>query len=39
MNLPAKPAGNWTWRLDPQGITPGLEAALLEVTETFGRFR
>jgi 4-alpha-glucanotransferase len=37
MNLPAKPDGNWTWRLDPQGITPELEEALREVTETFGR--
>lgn len=37
MNRPATKAGNWQWRLMPEGISPPVADRLLELTETYGR--
>jgi 4-alpha-glucanotransferase len=37
MNNPARPSGNWRWRLGPRTLTPALARQLREVTEEAGR--
>ncbi len=37
MNNPARPSGNWRWRLKPRALTPALARRLREVTEAAGR--
>ena len=37
MNNPARPSGNWRWRLGPRALTPALARRLREVTEEAGR--
>ena len=37
MNNPARPSGNWRWRLKPRALTPALARRLREVTEEAGR--
>jgi 4-alpha-glucanotransferase len=37
MNNPARPSGNWRWRLEPGALTPALAARLREATEQAGR--
>jgi len=37
MNLPARAAGNWRWRLEPGQLTPALEKRLGELTQIYGR--
>jgi 4-alpha-glucanotransferase len=37
MNNPARPGGNWRWRLEPGALTPALAARLREATEEAGR--
>jgi len=37
MNLPARPNGNWRWRLRPGQTTAKLAARLRKLTETYGR--
>jgi len=38
MNTPATPKGNWEWRLNPEQITAGLSAKILELVKTYARF-
>jgi len=37
MNLPGRKDGNWTWRLTPESLTPGLADRLLNLTKIYGR--
>ena len=37
MNVPGKPAGNWTWRLRPGDLTPALATRLRRLTALNGR--
>ena len=37
MNTPATVGGNWQWRMREGALTPGLEARLRELSETYGR--
>ncbi|UCF94241.1 MAG: 4-alpha-glucanotransferase [Desulfobacterales bacterium] len=37
MNNPARPDGNWQWRLSEDPLKPELSARLLEMTEIYGR--
>ena len=37
MNNPARPSGNWRWRLGSRALTPALARQLREVTEEAGR--
>lgn len=39
MNTPASEAGNWSWRLQPDQITPPIVKRLADLTETYGRNR
>jgi 4-alpha-glucanotransferase len=32
MNIPSKPGGNWTWRLHPEALTPGIAERLALLT-------
>jgi 4-alpha-glucanotransferase len=37
MNQPGQPAGNWTWRYQPEALQPELGDRLRRLTETYGR--
>jgi 4-alpha-glucanotransferase len=37
MNVPGTEAGNWSWRMSPDALTPELAARLRRVTERSGR--
>jgi 4-alpha-glucanotransferase len=37
MNTPGAEAGNWTWRLGPDALTPALAERLRDLCETYGR--
>jgi 4-alpha-glucanotransferase len=37
MNIPSKPAGNWTWRLAPGSLTPALAEKLALLTQVTDR--
>ena len=37
MNNPARPSGNWRWRLGSRALTPAVARRLREVTEEAGR--
>lgn len=37
MNLPGRPGGNWTWRLDPRRLDPGLITRIREQNFLYGR--
>ncbi len=37
MNHPAKPQGNWRWRMADKGLTPSLARRLKDITELHGR--
>ncbi|MEW2383587.1 4-alpha-glucanotransferase [Micromonospora sp. NPDC047707] len=39
LNVPGRADGNWTWRLPPRALSPGLEFRLRRLTETYGRDR
>ena len=38
-NMPGRPAGNWQWRYTADQLTDSIAERLLELTETYGRFR
>lgn len=38
LNLPGRPHGNWTWRVRPEALSPGLARALCEMAEFAGRW-
>jgi 4-alpha-glucanotransferase len=38
MNVPGRPAGNWTWRYTEETLTPDHAARLGELTATYGRW-
>jgi 4-alpha-glucanotransferase len=37
MNLPGRPAGNWSWRFRADMLNPGLLDRLADLTEVYGR--
>lgn len=37
MNIPAEPAGNWRWRLNPDQLAPRLRRRLSEWVQLYGR--
>ncbi|MEO6951569.1 MAG: 4-alpha-glucanotransferase [Polyangia bacterium] len=37
MNVPGREHGNWTWRLEPQHLTPPLAQRLFALTKLYGR--
>ncbi len=39
MNTPGRPGGNWSWRMAPRSLTPGLAAQLHGLNARSGRLR
>jgi 4-alpha-glucanotransferase len=37
MNVPARPGGNWRWRVTADAVTPEIRRRLREMTEDYGR--
>jgi len=38
MNFPSRPSGNWSWRLQPGELHPGISERLLRLAVDYGRF-
>ena len=37
MNFPGRPSGNWTWRMQPNSLTPALRSRMQELNFLYGR--
>jgi 4-alpha-glucanotransferase len=37
MNMPGRPGGNWTWRVDPEDLTEELAARIRETNFLYSR--